>query len=292
MNIKNNVFSLMFIFLFFHGYAAESSSGYFTGPVAAAMGGAGRAAVDPAESHFRNPAVVAHSPQIDLAAYYQDGSHGPQLHETAFGLSIVDNTGDTICPGAIGYLKARRTFPGMNVNENYVHASLGSFVAKQISFGAAAIYVNHEVENGKEYKQWDGMVGFLYTPNSNTGLALTYSYFANPSSDLPKILRLMPTLSLAGHYIFEDFLRFRLDVSRWEKDNVDKKWIIESGLETKMPNYFILRLGSQWNDIERRSYLTAGLGFDGPRLKVDYSFQKMRGPGGYAMHGVDLRVPF
>lgn len=292
MTLKSNVISLVLIFLFFHGYAAESSSGYFTGPVSSAMGGAGRAAVDPSESHFRNPAVVAHSPQIDLGAYYQDGYRAPQTHETTFGASIVDNTGDSICPGAIGYLQNRRSFPGMNVNEKYVQASLGSFIAEKFSFGVAGIYVSHEIEHGKTYKQWDGIAGLLYTPNPNLGLAFTYAYFANPSSELPKQLRLMPTVSVGGHYIFQDFLRFRLDVSRVEKDNVDKKLIIESGLETKMPNYFILRLGSQWNDVERKSYLTAGLGFDGPRLKVDYSFQKLRAEEGYTMHGVDLRVPF
>lgn len=292
MKIKNNVISLVLIFLFFHGYAAESSSGYFTGPVGAAMGGAGRAAVDPSESHFRNPAVVAHSPQIDMAAFYQDGNHAKQMHETTFGASIVDNTPEIFCPGAIGYLQNRRTFPGLQVNEKYVQATLGDFVMPKLSFGASAIYVSHEVVGMKTYKQWDGIIGLLYTPNSNTGLAFTYSYFVQPSEELPKALRLMPTISFAGHYIFEDFIRFRLDLSRWEKDNVDKKWIIESGIETKIPGYFVIRLGSQWNDIERRSYLTAGLGFDGPRLKVDYSFQKMRGEEGYAMHGVDIRLPF
>lgn len=292
MRVKNKVFSLMLITLFFHGYHAESSSGYFTGPVSSAMGGAGRAAVDPVESHFRNPAVVPHAPQIDMGAYYQDGYRAKQTHETTLGVSMVDNTDEIICPGAIGYLQNRRTFPGLQVNEKYIQGSLGSFVVPKLSFGLAGVYVAHDVENGKSYTQWDGILGLLYTPNSNLGLALTYSYFMNPPEDLPKILRLMPTVSLGAHYIYEDFLRLRLDVSRQEQDNVDKELIIESGIETRMPPFFVLRLGSQWNDIERRSYITAGLGFDGPRLKIDYSFQKMRGEEGYTMHGVDMRVAF
>lgn len=292
MRIKNNVISLVLILLFFHGYRAESSSAYFTGPVSSAMGGAGRAAVEPVESHFRNPAVVAHAPQIDMGVYYQDGYRAPQNHETTYGFSIVDNTEEIICPGAVGYLQNRRAIAGTYINEKYIQGSLGGFIVPQLSFGIAGVYVNHDIENGKTFKQWDGMFGFLYTPTSNLGLAFTYAYFLEPPKDLPAMLVLQPTISLAGHYIFEEFLRLRLDLSRWEKNNDDKKWIIEAGIETKMPEFFVFRIGSQWNDIERRSYITAGLGFDGPRLKIDYSFQKMRGVEGYTMHGVDMRVPF
>ena len=74
----------------------------------------------------------------------------------------------------------------------------------------------------------------------------------------------------------EHLLRFDLSVSFMDFAN----------------KYNILRLGAKIDDFQKPNFATLGWGFNGPRLRLNYSFEKPLKQSNGAMHSVDLLVAF
>jgi hypothetical protein len=87
-------------------------------------------------------------------------------------------------------------------------------------------------------------------------------------------------------------MRVTLDLTRWEKHNPDKKGIIQAGSEIQIGSFALFRFGYEIDDIRKRNSGTLGLGFNGPRLKANYSLVKAMKESDGALHSVDLRLPF
>ena len=51
-------------------------------------------------------------------------------------------------------------------------------------------------------------------------------------------------------------------------------------------------MGYRRDDQWQQDYLTLGAALEGPRLKIDYSFEKNLKGTAEALHSVDLRLPF
>jgi len=123
------------------------------------------------------------------------------------------------------------------------------------------------------------------------GLAYVWHAIGRPSDRVPTALRENPTQTLGAFFKTEGFMRLRADLSRQERDNPDHKMDFIFSLEAKTSDFFIFRLAHSWEGLEGQNRLGAGLSFEGPRLKLDYGFQKSLADS-ETMHGVDLRIPF
>ena len=64
------------------------------------------------------------------------------------------------------------------------------------------------------------------------------------------------------------------------------------GFESKTSDTLVLRLGYRYDDLNVQHIWTAGIGFDGPRLKANYSFEKNQEGTSGALHSVDMSIPF
>jgi hypothetical protein len=84
----------------------------------------------------------------------------------------------------------------------------------------------------------------------------------------------------------------RFDITRHEVHNVGQKLVYMGGFESMTSDFWVLRAGFRRDDELGESFATLGLGFKGPRLRVDYAFEKDINGGSGALHSVDLRLPF
>ena len=266
---------------------------YITGPIASAMGGAGRASTDTTDGAFINPASLVHGPQAEFSALYQDGSPVKDQHRTTYGVIVMDNTPGLLFSGSFVYLKDRKTGLGQTpLDADYWSLSLAQLSIPQWSFGLSGIYLQQKEYEGENFTQQNGVVGVLYTPIPDLGIGLTYHHFLEPDEEVPLHLRLIPTLGLGFHYLMGEILRLRADFTRPEKYNDDKKMAYALGLESLFSEFFSFRMGFRWDNWADSNVLTSGITFNGPRLKLDYSIEKAVKGTGDALHSVDLRLPF
>ncbi len=281
------------IFLSLTYFCQSGHAQYLTGPVANGLGGAGRAAVDEGEQILLNPATIVHATPMSSSLFYQDGYAEKNEHDTALGLTIVDNTEDLFLSGGYAFVKRRRTFENFNSrDENYHQLSFGRFVSSHFSVGAALTYLETDVTDGESYKQWDGHVGLHYNPKPNLGLAALFYNLSPRKDSIPAEIQNYNNIVLAAHYLFMPMMRLRLDVGMQQVYNPDHNVHIQFGAESRISQFSAIRFGVDNDQLLDRTYYTVGLGFDGPRLKLDYFYRKNQDFNQGALHGVDMRLPF
>ncbi|RYZ80760.1 MAG: hypothetical protein EOP06_24755 [Proteobacteria bacterium] len=76
----------------------------FTGPIAGGTGGAGRAAVDPSESAFLNPATAAYFQRYIFGGFYQMGEVDSQRDFSSYAVQVSDGTPTNLISGALSYV--------------------------------------------------------------------------------------------------------------------------------------------------------------------------------------------
>lgn len=286
---------LLFAMMFVYCTGNSANAQYFTGAVATATGGAGRAAPEPSETVLLNPATLAHAPDLSAGFYYFHGGNTRQDSTNTYGGTLLDNQPDSLFPGAVSYLRQHRTFPsGPNLDEHFMAIHVGDFVWDQVSLGASLIRLEQKEEdpNGETYIQWNGVLGFHHNPTPNFAWGVVWYHMANPSGEVPVAYRLMPRVGLGMNYIFENITRVRLDISQDHTLNPERKFRFESGVETFLGQFVVLRLGVSRDENRNQTWLSGGVSFHGPQFKLDYTMAQTDGAGDGTLHSVDLRLPF
>lgn len=274
-------------------FSSSSHAQYLTGPVANSLGGAGRAAVDEGEQILLNPATVVHATPFTSGLFYLDGYTDENEHETALGLTLADNTEELLFSGGYAYIKRRRTFANFNTREEQYHQlSFGRFIIPHLSAGFTITFLDTRIVGGDTYSQWDGHAGIHYNPLPDLGLAAVFYNIFSRDEAVPHEVQNLDKVVLAAHYIYMPMLRLRLDVGKQLVYNPEEKLNIQFGVESRISQYIALRMGLDNNRVQERENYTLGLGFDGPRLKIDYFYKKNQDFNEGALHGVDMRMPF
>ncbi len=274
-------------------FSEISYAQYVTGPLSSALGGAGRGAADDGEQLFLNPAAIVHNSPFTSSLFYLDGYQAKNEHDRILGLSLADNSEDTFCAGGYAFVSRRRTFDGSDsVDDQYHQISLGGYVYKHVALGMAFTYLKSDVERGDKFDQYDANIGFHYNPRPEWGYGLVFYNVNGCDKDVPEHIQNQDKISAGMHYIYKPTLRFRFDMGQQLTNNPDSKMDLQLGFETRPKPFFVTRVGVEKEGATDRDLVTFGLGFDGPRLKFDYSYRKNTDYSGGAMHGVDMRMPF
>lgn len=271
-----------------------SQAQYFTTSAAAGNGGASLGVGQSLEGHLLNPAVLVHGKAVEGGLHLAQRMTDDSSHNTFWGGSLASNDPQNYFPGALTFLVNRRDVAGIGrVNENFVQFSVGEFVATHFSIGFAALRLSQNSETlATRYNQWNGVLGAHWNPVPEYGFGFTWAYMFHPAANIPESLRLRPLVGVGLHALFDDFFRFRADILQEQKLNPNHSLIYKGGFETLFVENCILRVGFRRDENRRESAWTAGLGFDGPRLKIDYTFERnLIGLGG-ASHSVDFRMVF
>jgi hypothetical protein len=101
----------------------------------------------------------------------------------------------------------------------------------------------------------------------------------------------VPTFALAGNFVYEKTFRARLDLIRPDTNNSGRRTNVAAGIETFFAERLAFRTGCYWRETSDQTYISAGLGYLGPKLSIDYSFQQDVRNGYNYRHLIDLWLP-
>jgi hypothetical protein len=286
-------FSFLFFALLLTPLAVSAQQ--TTGPIATALGGAGRAAMDPAEIAYMNPAGLAHISHVFTNVNYGLGDHpvDGQLHQ--FGILLSDGSAENLFPGALSYGQKKVDRPdGTTADEQDYSVAISTFDHSGFSLGLSGHRLVHtETPGGTKYIQDNASLGLMIVPIEDLAFSFSIYDFLPTDDATPNGIRLVPTYALGSFYKFLDSFSLRLDLVRPDTYNPDHRTNVMFGAESFIRKNFAVRVGWQWREVlfEERLF-TAGFGYRGPRLSFDYSFQKDTLVSGGARHLFDLWLPF
>lgn len=268
---------------------------FFTGPSASGTGGAGRAAIDPGESAFLNPASIALIRRYNISAYYDLGKHPGDGNHHLWGLSLADGSPGSLIAGAFTYVRKKTDQPGgVNLTQQDIQIALAGSPIERLAIGIAGHRLTDQISNpslpGTEFNQMNAHIGLLFVPFQNFGVGFVAYDFLPTDDSVPVSVRLRPTHALGLNYVYENSFRARLDLVRPDTMNEGRRIDVMAGIETFLNENFAARVGGKWQETEDRTYFTTGFGYIGPRLSFDYSFQKDVRIGDNDRHLIDLWI--
>lgn len=268
---------------------------FYVGPAASGAGGGGRGAIDAGESSFLNPAGIAFIQRYHVTAFAGSGRHTNEGEFTTLALSLADGSNDAAIPGALTAVRHRVDYAnGVSDTQTDIQLSLAGYPHKQVAFGLAGHRFANQILSpvyGAEYTQYNMHVGVLYVPRPNIGIGVVAYDVLPGDGSTPKAYRLVPTHAIGANYLYEKFFRLRFDLVRPDTKNDGRRMNVQAGIETFMLEMFAFRFGSYWRETADQTYLTAGFGYKGPRLSVDYAIQKDQRDGNNIRHLIDLWMP-
>lgn len=274
--------------------ACPSYAQRFQGPVATAMGGAGRAATDPVESFFLNPAAIRFlPPHLHVGIHGQNIEHPVSGDGNTWGVVLADGSLDKIVPGAFSYVRNTIRSPGAaTARDQEFRASFGGLAYPGVGVGVGVHYREHEIENVANYYQTNVDMGALWRPTPVFGVGITAQNILSADDKAPESVRDVPTIGLGVLLNYEERFQTRLDLVRPDKFNPDRRIDVAAGLESLFNSGLALRIGCHWKESENKTLLGAGLGYRGPRLQLDYAYQQDTRISGASRHLIDLWIPF
>lgn len=274
-------------------FAVSAKADSQFGAVSGSTGRAGVAANDNGEQIFMNPAAMVHGKSFVHGYFYRRGTSEEDEENDWLGLTIQDNSENVFLTGGFLYGQESRTFQNLaNYKERRIQVSVAKFVTDHISMGLSAYNIRREVFNDKEYEFYDGDLGLLWNPHPQFAIGAKYDNWAKHGDEAPDHVQLKDRLTIGANYVVLDRVRARLDLSQQLEDNPEDRVDFRTGLESFIDTFFVLRFGFERDQLADRKYYSAGMGFTGPRLRIDYSYRKNADYSGGALHSVDFRIPF
>ena len=267
----------------------------FAGPISSAMGGSGRAGIEMTEAAILNPALLGLARKLEAEAFYQSGTVTEQKKISNFGISLVDGGGDSIFPGAFTYVHnyARYSSTRNHTGTDLYHLGFGEFVNKKFSLGVGGYFAESKFDyTKKKLSRWNAQVGMMYFVTPDLGVAYVFDNVFRKTDIQAEEEFLYQRHSAGVYYRFSQVARFRADAVYSDQKNSKHMWDWHIGYDSPLSDFLTFRLGAFWKNSENQRGYSAGLGFEGPNLKMGYSFQKQEENGGGALHGVDIRVAF
>ncbi len=292
MSRNFKIAALLYLSLSLLHFRAEAQ--FYTGGIANAMGGAGRAGNVPSESAFLNPASLA-----ELRNYYGSvstdwGDHPIDGSITEFSALLADGTPDKSFPGQFSYVQ-KRVSDTNGFSANLQDFQLGIAFAPSDSFGVGvSIHRNLFLDNNsRAYAQNNATIGTIFAPSRQFSFAFVAYDIMGGDDSVPQAFQTIPTLALGTSFKYESSFVFCFDIVRPDKFNEGHRLNTQLGLETNFRHDFVVRTGWQWREVGTEEKLFSfGIGYKGPRLSIDYTYQKDVQVGSGFRQFVDLWLHF
>lgn len=286
MIFAKNMFKqyLMFLILLMSPEVFASRS--YEGPISASMGGTGRAAVVPGETNL-NPASLAFLSGYQGVASYRSFALDPFGNISDFKVSISDNHTENIFPAALVYAKHRTWEGNIGKNEEEMHLSISKFYFEKVSFGFDIERYSMTPDTSTSTTEWDSTFGAIYSLTLNWGLGFVAQNYLPTNSTA-----LISKFGLATAYNFENVVRIQFDLLYPSELNENRRFIYMAGFESHYIKDVGLRFGFRLDDVEHQNHWTLGIGWTGPKIALDYAFEKNTQNQLEMAHSVDLRIYF
>lgn len=255
-----------------------SSSWGFDGPVSAALGNSGRAAVIPGEMTL-NPASTAFVQGYHATISYRDYAFDPTGKEINLRASMIDSHPENLFPAAFTFAK--------NNDDQDFHIGIAKSLLPTLSLGLELERYISDPSVGPKNIENDFSLGLLWAVTPNWGVALVTENLIRTD-----IAELDQAISIATSYNYVNVLRLQLDLTYPTQNNDDDDTILMTGIESHFIPNFPVRLGYRQNNLTNTTFWTAGTGWVGPKIAIDYAFEKDVKSNKEQAHSVDLRIYF
>ena len=224
------------------------------GPLALAMGGSGRGAVQKgAEYHLLNPAALIYSAAFKGSAYY---IFEQETKKPYWGFSLLENRK---IPIAFTYMRERRS------SSQYFNISAAGFLLSGWSLGLGVSRWRIDTED----HHWNIQSGFLIKPQRSAfSIGFTWDYIL----DLEGAFKGKRKWGLGLAYELYNWLHLRMDTIYDQQ----KQWTLTGGGKAIISKFLILRLASCWQ-VEKNTFLfSGGIGLTAKQIAVDYSLSQSK----------------
>ncbi len=281
------------IFIVFYLSSHFALSQESKGPIFQSLGGSGRAAADPVEVGRTNPASLAQLQDYYLGFGVSRGSSKALPDVSAYNVTLADGTLDVAFPGSFTYERSRISDDfGLRADGQLFHLALAGLLGKGLSLGLSAHRFDFRPEGGDRVYDDNFDLGLLWAINPSLAFGLVVDNLLGFEDKLPVGLQTYTTAHIGAQYVVNEFLRFRGDYSYQLEENSNNRGRLAYGVESQFIGDFKFRLGNQLDGLKNRTLITTGLGWDGPRLRIDYAFQANLRDGGGQVHSLDLWLNF
>ncbi len=254
------------------------SANAYEGPVSSAMGGSGRSSIIPGETTL-NPAAIAHIRGYHVTASYQDYTFEPTGKAAILRASFVDSNEDNMVPAAFTY--------GKNAEDQEFHLGVSKFIFRSLALGIEIERYISDPKVGYRHIENDISIGALYAITTDWGVGLVGRNLLRTN-----LAALDQSVAIASSYAFGKIARVQFDYLLPMQNNDQKKSIIMMGVESHFVHEFPLRTGFRRDNLRNTTFWTAGAGWVGPKIALNYGFEKNVNSSREAGHSIDVRVYF
>jgi len=264
------------------------------GTISNSLGGAGRAAADPTEAIFLNPAAIGFLQSRLFSSAHYSRAENDDRNTNQYGFVFADGSLDKIVPGSLAYTETDFSFDDDSRGKSReFRAAIGGTPHPQLSFGLGGHYSIYNSRENRRFYQSNLNLGFLFVPFDWLGLALTGENLLKVNSDVDAWARDVRSYGFGFHFLYEELFRLRFDVVRPVTLNPQSRTNFHAGIENIFAQWFAMRLGFRWDEVRSQHFATGGLGYRGPRLSADYAFsQGVHGRKDETRHLIDLWITF
>lgn len=263
----------------------------YNGAVSTATAGSGRASVEVTDSSYLNPATLPFVKGYNITSSYSSAASAAGSNQTSeMGLTIIDNTKDTIVPTSLGYNQGTVTRPDQTrASSRDIHLAFGERFSQNFSFGLAGHYKNDRTDLDS-YGQTNLTLAGAMAVTENIGFGLVFDDFLPAPAEVPDDLKVRSAIGLGFSYNYKRVIRTKIDLVSAGGGSFSKP-TVSGGIETFMNKWLILRVGLGRNQEKSANILAGGLGFQGPKFGINYAYQSIQEDQNRSRHSVDLAIP-
>lgn len=254
--------------------------------------GSGRAALEPNDIPYLNPAVIAFTPGYLLATGFSHVSRSEQRlpDQDEFSVQLSDNMPDTVVPSALAYSQKKDLATEINWTQREIRLALGNVLYGRSALGVGINY-RQERDVVASHQGAALTMGALFGLNDRLGLAIVAENLLPFLDEDGLRERFSPLTGLGASYNFSRTLRGRLDLTS-ESNNSWARPTVAMGIENFWNRWLLFQLGAARNGEKKENTWSSGLGFRGPKFGIHYAFQSVSGQNyADARHSVDLALP-
>lgn len=257
-----------------------------------ALGRTGVARVSAMESGLLNPAAVAFLDDYYLGVQWHKSALGDQQDLNQYGVTITDALPGSLAAGTLIY-RQRDWDLANDQSEQFFFFSLGRRLTNSFSVGVSVYHIQTEPDGFQEFEQTNGDVGLFWQPLKNLQVGARAQAVAGSEEEaINSPGQVLPAVVLGALYQVGEMVHFSFDLHKQHEGRNNEYLDHRMGLELALRADFALRVGWQIDDINSQNRYSLGLGWNGPRLKFGYAFQKEERQGLGESHSVDLFVDF
>lgn len=260
------------------------------GALSAGLGGTGRAAVEPSEAVYLNPASIALMNKFYTGVSYQSGFTGADVSRNTYSVTMTDATDGIMFPGSLGYRRHFVSDAGFQYKEDEFKGGLGIRLSDRISVGLGGSYLKAEASNGIRHSQSNVDAGILVGLQPNWGLSFSGENLLKADEKIPLSLRRLSRFAIGTQYVFQRAVTFRYEALMPLHMKNTQLLTHRFGLGVLMKGDFYLNGGFSVDDSTAQNWGSVGLAWRGPRLKLAYSLQRESRSDLGSRHLVDLWV--